>query len=266
METRKVFLERGYSSFFGYVCGALGYSESQASERIRAMRLMYEVPEVKAQVARGELSLTAVARLATHSERLQLSAAQVTEILPLLAQQSTRKQERILLQREDAAGIAPRERVKEHARWTELKVALTPQAVALLEEARELDANPGVEIAAILEKALTTYVSAKRHQKQALLKNEKLPRALHVTRQSAPSEPTRQIPRPVRRAVWKRAEGKCEYRDGDTGRVCGTGHALTFEHRTPFSHGGAHTRENLALFCAAHNAYMGEKLFGRRRT
>lgn len=77
-------------------------------------------------------------------------------------------------------------------------------------------------------------------------------------------ERKRQIPRPIRREVWKRAEGKCQYRDEMTGKMCGATHALTFEHRTPYAHGGQHTEENLALFCAAHNAHSAEKVFGQR--
>lgn len=262
VETRKVHLERGYSSLFAYVCGALGYSESQASERIRAMRLAHSVPEIKEQIERGAMNLTTAARVATHATRLKLSEVQVSEILPLIAHQSTRELERTLLKRESAAGLAPRERIKENRDWTEIQVALTPQAADLLKQARELDANPGIEIAAVLEKALSAYVSAKRHEKQALLKKSVSRGALHVTESVGQGDRKRQIPRPIRREVWKRAEGKCQYHDEMTGKVCGTTHALTFEHRTPYAQGGPHTEENLALFCAAQNAHSAERVFG----
>src|ERR1700731_1271538 len=72
IEKRKFFLERGYSSLFDYVHRGLKYSESQASERIRAMRLAFSVPEVHESLATGKLTLTSAARMASHVRKEEL--------------------------------------------------------------------------------------------------------------------------------------------------------------------------------------------------
>lgn len=262
VEARKVHLERGYASLFAYVCGALGYSESQASERIRAMRLMHEVPEVHKGLADGSLTLTSVARVASHARRENLEPAQVAKLLPQIENLSVQRIDRLL------ASLAPEptrvEKLKPiNDRQTELRVTLDAETLELLEQARELDANPGVEVAEVLKRSLRQYVKAKRTQKACELKNPE--QITPARRSTAVTKRTRAIPRPLRREVWKRAGGRCEYRDPETGKLCDATHALTFEHRTPFALGGSHTRENLALFCAAHNTHAGEKVFGRWR-
>ncbi len=79
-----------------------------------------------------------------------------------------------------------------------------------------------------------------------------------------PSEPsalrTRYIPAPLRRLVYARARGQCEF--GPPGARCESRHALEVHHLAPFARGGAHTAENLILICRTHNAAEGRWEFG----
>src|SRR5438874_2682452 len=63
IESRRLFAERAFSSLFEYVVKELGYSESQAAERINAMRLVKQVSEVKEQIQAGELTMTAASQI-----------------------------------------------------------------------------------------------------------------------------------------------------------------------------------------------------------
>ena len=63
VELRRLFAERAYSSLFEFVVRELGYSESQASERISAMRLIREVVEVKDLIQTGDLTLTTASQI-----------------------------------------------------------------------------------------------------------------------------------------------------------------------------------------------------------
>jgi len=63
IERRRLFAERAYSSLFEFVVRELGYSESQASERISAMRLIREVVEVKDLIQTGDLTLTTASQI-----------------------------------------------------------------------------------------------------------------------------------------------------------------------------------------------------------
>jgi hypothetical protein len=64
---------------------------------------------------------------------------------------------------------------------------------------------------------------------------------------------TRQIPTPVKVAVWKRDGGKCV--------TCGATDNLHFDHDVPWSKGGSSiTAANVKLLCARHNLQKSDKI------
>jgi 5-methylcytosine-specific restriction endonuclease McrA len=65
IERRMLFLELGYSSLFDFAVKHLGLSEGSAQRRLAAMRLMRDVPEAKAKLESGELSLSNASRVQT---------------------------------------------------------------------------------------------------------------------------------------------------------------------------------------------------------
>jgi 5-methylcytosine-specific restriction endonuclease McrA len=78
IESRKLYLEQGYSSLFVYCTRALHLSEHAAYNRIEAARVARRVPAVLAWLERGDVHLTAVKLLAsvlTPENREQLLAA-----------------------------------------------------------------------------------------------------------------------------------------------------------------------------------------------
>jgi 5-methylcytosine-specific restriction endonuclease McrA len=72
---------------------------------------------------------------------------------------------------------------------------------------------------------------------------------------------SRDIPAHVRRAVWKRDEGRCAFA-GNSGR-CTERRYLEWHHIQPHGHQGAATVDNISLRCRAHNVYESELVFGR---
>ena len=69
IECRKLYLKRGFSSLFEYTVKELGYSESSAYRRIKAMKLCKELPETKLKMAKGELNLCTASKLQTVFEK-----------------------------------------------------------------------------------------------------------------------------------------------------------------------------------------------------
>ena len=69
IQSRKLYLKRGFSSLFEYAVKELGYSESSAYRRIKAMKLCKELPETKLQMAKGELNLCTASKLQTVFEK-----------------------------------------------------------------------------------------------------------------------------------------------------------------------------------------------------
>lgn len=70
----------------------------------------------------------------------------------------------------------------------------------------------------------------------------------------------RYIPAKLKREVSRRDENRCSYQDRKTKRVCGSGHALEYDHIVPVCAGGESTVENLRLLCSAHHRLETEKL------
>ena len=70
---------------------------------------------------------------------------------------------------------------------------------------------------------------------------------------------TRHVPNEIRRFVLRRAGNKCEF-TSKNGLRCNSEYQLEIEHRVPFSQGGSHSVENIAIFCSHHNAHSASQL------
>jgi hypothetical protein len=66
---KRVYLDWGFSSLFGFCVSELGYSEPAASRRCDAVYLSCEVPEVTKKFERGELSLNKAQKVARFHPR-----------------------------------------------------------------------------------------------------------------------------------------------------------------------------------------------------
>lgn len=84
-----------------------------------------------------------------------------------------------------------------------------------------------------------------------------------VERPRATARPTTTgaIPAAVKREVWKRAGGKCEW-PMEGGGVCGSTVRLEFDHVVPRALGGESTATNLRLTCRCHNQLAARQVFG----
>ena len=71
IESRKLYLERGFSSLFDYAIKELGYGEGAAYRRIKAMKLCQDIPETKIQIESGQLNLSKASQLQSFFEKQQ---------------------------------------------------------------------------------------------------------------------------------------------------------------------------------------------------
>ncbi|HXN55991.1 MAG TPA: HNH endonuclease, partial [Myxococcales bacterium] len=77
-----------------------------------------------------------------------------------------------------------------------------------------------------------------------------------------PCENDRYVPAAVKRAVWKRDQGRCTWPMGD-GAMCGETHRLEFDHDLEVALGGKPTIGNVRLLCKTHNLMKAEQRFGK---
>ena len=74
--------------------------------------------------------------------------------------------------------------------------------------------------------------------------------------------PSRHIPAPIRRAVYQRAGGRCEFVD-EKGRRCAERGCLESDHVDGFARTRMHSVDVVRLLCRGHNAHAAEQLYGR---
>jgi len=89
-----------------------------------------------------------------------------------------------------------------------------------------------------------------------------------ISEGKAPSKETslplnsRTISVTVKRSVWERAHGRCEYR-AENGARCEARYSLEYDHVTPVSLGGLSNKDNLRVYCRQHNVLAATQIFGR---
>jgi hypothetical protein len=113
--------------------------------------------------------------------------------------------------------------------------------------------HPGADAEAILEAGLDLVIERAARRKGIVAK----PR----TRNAPSPNRSRHIPAHVKREVWLRDGGRCQFRL-ENGELCGSTHRLQFDHVRPVALGGGSTADNLRLACAAHNLLAARRVFG----
>jgi hypothetical protein len=112
-------------------------------------------------------------------------------------------------------------------------------------------ARPGATTEDVLEAALDLLLE-KHAKRRGLVKKP------HQVHRSA--KPDR-VPARVKRAVWTRDGGRCQW-PVDSGGVCGSTLRVEIDHVEPKARGGPPTVENLRLLCAFHNRLAARIAFG----
>jgi DNA-binding MarR family transcriptional regulator len=110
IERRLLFLEYGYSSLFEFAVKHLGLSEGSAHRRISAMRLMRDVPEAKAKIESGEISLSNASQVQTAFRVTHLKPEQKREALEKISGMTQKECQSALL--ELVPNAAPKEEVR----------------------------------------------------------------------------------------------------------------------------------------------------------
>jgi hypothetical protein len=134
-----------------------------------------------------------------------------------------------------------------------LHVTVSRRFLAKLEAARAAlsHSHPGASMEEILEVGLELVLDLHAKRRGLVAK----PR-----RERRPSKPDH-IPAEVKREVWKRDEGKCQWRL-DSGGICASTLRVEIDHSLAEALGGLATVENLRLLCRGHNDLAARRTFG----
>jgi hypothetical protein len=150
--------------------------------------------------------------------------------------------------------LPPRESMEPlDAELARVHVTVSRRFLAKLEAAKDAlgHACPGGSAAEILERGLD-LVLAQHAKRQGLVEK---PRKAG----GAPRRDT--VPAEVKREVWRRAGGQCEWRF-ESGERCGCRRRLEYDHIEPLARGGESTASNVRLACRPHNLLSARQVFG----
>jgi hypothetical protein len=246
LDVRRLFLGEGCSSLFTFCTQVLHLSEHAAYHRIEAARATRQFPVILGLLAEGALTLTTVTLLRPHltrenHQRLLDDARHKTkrEVEHQVACLAPRPDVKTIVRKAEpqpaaivtplvAAAEAPMlamgpveappvtiERPKQQrttlaplaADRYVLKVTISAETHAKLRRAQDLlrHSIPNGDPSAILDRALTVLVAELERRRIAKVRR---PRSA-LTTASASDRGSRHVPAAVRRAVWRRDEGRC---------------------------------------------------------
>jgi hypothetical protein len=294
-DRQRLWLELGYNGLFSYLERELGMSKGAAFYRMTAARLVQNFPEAAAALRDGRLCITAVAELAK-----VLTTENQEEILPRFFHRSKREAKELsaaLAPREappqravvTIVRMEPTERTVQPVEPTHaangggaaalalpatcqsapmarrdnaepmtadlnrLHITVSRRFLDKLERARAALSHslPDAGVEQLLEAGLDLVLDRAAKTKGITARPQQKER---------PSAPGR-IPARVKRAVWQRDQGKCQW-PVHSGGICGSTVRVEFDHVVPRAMGGPSTVDAVRLLCAVHNALAARRAFG----
>lgn len=225
IDNRKLYSDLKCAGLFEYCVKVLKYSESQASRRVSACRMLKELPEILPKIEQGDLTLTQLAQAHSLFKHEEIKApSEKLKIIEEIAGKTTLKTEEILDSKRKI------EKPKMRA------LILKAETIELIKEVQDMKAHTFKDIDEVITE-------------MAKLAKKEWDSTTVERRTSVVESKTRYIPKQVKELVYTRDKGKC--------RNCGSKHALEYDHINPFSRGGKTNVENLRLLCRNCNQRKG---------
>ena len=267
-EEQRLYLHRGHPSLFRYVCDELSFSEAMTSNLITVARKAREVPQLKEEIRKGNISVSKLRKIcpvidkknqkqwieaAKHNSQkdLELKVASVkTNHTPMSSIRAVAK---------DTVRLSldiPEESRQKVERLRDL-----------LSSKKGLDCSLQEVIDFALEAALDKHDpnrKAERAEKRKQKKVEPVKERVDPEKQQKPvcrtthAKPKRKpMPKDIIHKLQTRDKGRCTYVSPDDKR-CRATRWLQFHHVLAIARGGKDVLENLTTLCTAHHRLIHE--------
>lgn len=283
IKARRVFAALGYPSLFEFLVKHFGLSESATYQRWQALKLIEAVPEVQGDLFNGTLSLSNAALVQSfiqNQEKQQpLNLEAKKEFIESVKGKTHRDAKLVLAEKDPAAALPPTREKPITPTYTQLQITVDQVTMVALQEVKELlshtvpDGNLNDVLKYMLQLTSTTLkkrmgrtepreskISERDHQENRI-KRPIRSLALSGTDKKKECGRSRYIPVEIKRRVFARAGGCCEY-TSEGGKRCESRHQLEIDHDLPWSQGGTHEVGRLKLLCRSHNLYCTKETHG----
>lgn len=255
VESRRLYLEKAYSSLYEYLVKECHYSGSAAMRRISAARLLKEVPEISHKIQSGALNLSQIGELTRavkqkENSGIAVSSLRKVEILDTISGKTTeqtqkeistrlhlefRKPETKFIQKDDSVSLSITLSQAQYRKLLDCKNSASHQLLS--------SKNGEVSLAAVLEFLMDQH-----------LKIEKGPARAKKDIDGKLNTKNKTLTEKLRREVLKRDQC-CQFKDKSSGKVCGSKFSLEVDHKHPQWAQGNHSAANLQVLCRAHNNF-----------
>lgn len=263
IDSRRLYLDKAYPSLYEFLVQEFGYSSSAALRRIESARILKEIPDVAAKIESGALNLSQLSkvqqavRTVQKLENRKLDISEKKDLLGRIEFATQRQTENILSQALSLPIFVEDKELTHRDHSVTLTITFNKEQMAFLNEVRDLIAH------AVPEKKwseVLAYLAKKEIQRRTKILEKKI-----FQEAAGPSKMTDTALKPLTASTKKvvlQKEGRCQFKDPDTGKVCGSTRFLQVDHRQPIWAAGGNESSNLQILCAEHNRHKYRKESG----
>jgi hypothetical protein len=146
------------------------------------------------------------------------------------------------------------------AEQSRVHITVSRAFLSKLEAARDAlsHSHPGASEDEILEAGLDLLLERAAKRKGLVATPRKSPPASGKPRGERGG---RYVPAHIRRAVWQRDGGRCQF-PLEGGGICGSTYRVQLDHVIPWARGGPTTIDNLRCACDVHNRHAARQAYG----
>jgi hypothetical protein len=239
------------------------------------MRLLRDVPQAKASLENGKLSLSNAAKVQSfrQAEKKMGRAPDPVDLVAKVESLSQRECEKTLFELSPEALPRERERIVSATEERDLKIVVSPELYEKLQRLRGhwAHAMPEASYAQLIE-GMADEVLTRLEKKKGITQSDAGKDSARVTAPAAvtaiantrplPAGKRVYLPALLRKAVWARSGGRCEIQTN--GRRCTSRYRLELDHILPLALGGRNEVSNLRVACREHNQYEARRQLGAR--
>jgi 5-methylcytosine-specific restriction endonuclease McrA len=258
IDARKLYAIRGFDSMFRMLVEKFKLSESSAYRRLRAMRLMKDVPQIQASLVTGEVNLTTLSMVQSQIRREEkvtgekVSNERKTEIAESLKNKTQAQTEVALFKLLPNSVSLPKtyeRRISDSN--TRMGLNFPDRVLNKLNQLREIwsHVNPNMDYVEIIERCADETLK----RVNPVQKKVKKQCFVNLTKQGVTNMRPTYYPIAVKQEVYSRAQACCEFIDLKTKNRCRSKFLLQTDHKIPRWAGGTSESLNLQLLCATHN-------------
>jgi hypothetical protein len=274
IQNRRIYAVLGFSSLFEMLVKHFNLSESSAYQRISLIKLIQDVPVAKSALVEDRASMSNLVLASSfineqNKNSKKMTVEEKTNVIEIVKTKSYKEAKEVLALLNPQPVIAKDKSIIISKTQTNLHFTIDNELQKKLDHIKNLishkNAKPSMnELLAIMADITIEQLEKKKGINKKVHTSSKHCVTIKPNQNDPPSHlkiRSRYISKNVRREVYQKAQGQCEYVSPE-GNRCQCRKFLQYEHTTPFSKGGLNNIATLVLFCSEHNALRAKQEFG----